>query len=44
MSGPKVVRVVTREELQAIGRGQLQIAEDSIAEFLKIAKRHDHFN
>ena len=44
MSGPKVVRIVTREELQAIGRSQLKIVEDSIAAFVKMAKRHDQFN
>lgn len=44
MSGPKVVRIVTREELQASGRADLRKAENAIDSLVKIAKRHDEYS
>jgi hypothetical protein len=44
MSGPKVVRIVTREELQAIGRADLRKTENAIESLVKIAKRHDEYS
>jgi hypothetical protein len=41
MSGPKVVRIVTREEVEAICRRHLVIVEDAAAEVRRCAKRHD---
>lgn len=41
MSGPKVVRIVTREEIEAICRGHIAIVEDAAAELRRCAKRHD---
>jgi hypothetical protein len=41
MSGPKVVRIVTREEVEAICRRHLAIVEDTAAELRRCAKRHD---
>jgi hypothetical protein len=39
MSGPKVVRIVTREELQAIARAQLRRFETATEDFIKFADR-----
>jgi hypothetical protein len=44
MSGPKVVRIVTREEIEAICRRQIASAEDTAAELQRCAKRHDAIN
>jgi hypothetical protein len=41
MSGPKVVRIVTREEVEAICRQHLAIVEDAATELRRCAKRHD---
>lgn len=41
MSGPKVVRIVTREEVEAICRQHLAIVEHAAAELRGCAKRHD---
>jgi hypothetical protein len=41
MSGPKVVRIVTREEVEAICRRHLANVEDAAAELRRCAKRHD---
>jgi hypothetical protein len=41
MSGPKVVRIVTREEVEAICRRHLAIVEHAAAELRRCAKRHD---
>jgi len=41
MSGPKVVRIVTREEIQAICRGLLRAFELAAAHLLQQAKRYD---
>jgi hypothetical protein len=41
MSGPKVVRIVTREEVEAICRRHLATVEDAAAELRRCAKRHD---
>ncbi|MDY7229900.1 hypothetical protein [Hyalangium rubrum] len=40
MSGPKVVRVVTREELEAVARQQLQLLVDALEELRRCARRH----
>lgn len=40
MSGPKVVRIVTREEVEAICRGHLQVVDDAVEELKRCAKRH----
>jgi hypothetical protein len=41
MSGPKVVRIVTREEIQAICRGLMRAFELAAAHLLQQAKRYD---
>jgi hypothetical protein len=41
MSGPKVVRIVTREEIEAICRQHITSAEEAAAELRRCAKRHD---
>jgi hypothetical protein len=41
MSGPKVVRIVTREEIEAICRRHIANVEDAAAELRRCAKRHD---
>jgi hypothetical protein len=41
MSGPKVVRIVTREEIEAICRRHIASAEEAAAELRRCAKRHD---
>lgn len=43
MSGPKVVRIVTREELQAIGRGHLERTADAIQELVEASRRHGKY-
>jgi hypothetical protein len=44
MSGPKVVRIVTREEIEAICRRHIANAEEAAAELRRCAKRHDALN
>jgi hypothetical protein len=44
MSGPKVVRVVTREELQAVCQGQLRRLDAAMQEWLRIGRRNDTVN
>jgi hypothetical protein len=44
MSGPKVIRVVTREEIEAICRRHLALADAAAEELRRCAKRHDVFN
>jgi hypothetical protein len=41
MSGPKVVRIVTREEVEAICRRHLANIDDAVVELRRCAKRHD---
>jgi hypothetical protein len=41
MSGPKVVRVVTREELEAICLRQIAISEAAVKQLMAIMRRHD---
>jgi hypothetical protein len=41
MSGPKVVRVVTREELEAIGRRQIAAVDAAIAHVRRTLRRFD---
>ena len=41
MSGPKVVRIVTREELLDICRGHLARVDAALAEWIRIGKRND---
>jgi hypothetical protein len=41
MSGPKVVRIVTREEIQAICRGLMRAFELAAAQLLQRANRYD---
>ena len=41
MSGPKVVRIVTREEIQAICRGLMHAFESAAAELVRQATRCD---
>jgi hypothetical protein len=41
MSGPKVVRIVTREEIEAICRQHIASVEEAAAELRRCAKRHD---
>jgi hypothetical protein len=41
MSGPKVVRIVTREEIQAICRGLIRVFELAAAQLLQQARRYD---
>ena len=40
MSGPKVIRVVTREELEAIGRRQIAVVEAAVANVQAILARY----
>ena len=40
MSGPKVVRVVTREEIEAICRRQIHLFDDAAEDLRRVAKRH----
>ncbi len=40
MSGPKVIRIVTREEIEAICRRRLAIVDAVIKEFRAVLKRH----
>lgn len=44
MSGPKVVRVVTREEIEANCRRQIHLFEDAAEELRRVAKRHDVYD
>ena len=44
MSGPKVVRVVTREEIEAICRGHFRDVETAIAAVLQVAERLDRLS
>lgn len=41
MSGPKVVRIVTREELVAICEGHLARVEAALAEWIRVGQRND---
>ena len=41
MSGPKVVRVVTREELQAICRRQIAVVDAAIKELARIIRQYE---
>src|SRR6516162_11325082 len=41
MSGPKVVRIVTREEIEAICRQHIASVEEAAAELRRCVKRHD---
>lgn len=41
MSGPKVVRIVTREEILELCRGQLARVDAALAEWVRIGRRHD---
>ena len=41
MSGPKVVRIVTREELIAICEGQLARVDAALAEWIRVGRRND---
>jgi hypothetical protein len=41
MSGPKVVRVVTREEVLAICHGRMEAVREAVEEWRRCAKRHD---
>lgn len=41
MSGPKVVRIVTREEILEICRGQLARVDAALAEWARIGRRND---
>ncbi len=41
MSGPKVVRIVTREEIEAICRRHIANTEAAAAELRRCAKRYD---
>jgi hypothetical protein len=41
MSGPKVVRIVTREEIEAICRRHVANVEEAAAQLRRCAKRHD---
>lgn len=41
MSGPKVVRIVTREEIEAICRGHLRAVSNAADGVLRFARRHD---
>ncbi|MGE4060386.1 MAG: hypothetical protein AB7E69_16105 [Sphingomonadales bacterium] len=44
MSGPKVVRIVTREEILALCEGQLARVDAALAEWIRIGKRKDCIN
>ena len=41
MSGPKVVRIVTREEIEAICRRHLASVREAVEELRRCARRHD---
>ncbi|KTD47813.1 hypothetical protein [Legionella quateirensis] len=41
MSGPKVVRVITKQEVIAICRGRIDTLQDTIAQWRKFATKHD---
>lgn len=41
MSGPKVVRIVTREEILDICRGQLARVDAALSEWIRIGRRND---
>ena len=41
MSGPKVVRVVTKQEVMSICRGRIDALQDAIEQWRKYAARHD---
>ncbi|ETI64279.1 hypothetical protein C100_08055 [Sphingobium sp. C100] len=41
MSGPKVVRIVTREEILELCRGQLARVDSALAEWTRIGRRND---
>lgn len=41
MSGPKVVRIITREELVEISRGHLARVDSSLGEWTRIGQRND---
>lgn len=41
MSGPKVVRIVTKQEVMAICRGRMDAVQDAIAQWRKYASNHD---
>jgi hypothetical protein len=41
MSGPKVVRIVTKQEVMAICRGRIDTVQDAIAQWRKYASNHD---
>lgn len=44
MSGPKVVRVITKQELMAICQGRIYTLRDAINEWRSFAIRHDALN
>jgi hypothetical protein len=41
MSGPKVVRIVTKQELMSICKGRMDALQDAIEQWRKYASRHD---
>lgn len=41
MSGPKVVRIVTKQEVMAICHGRIDAVQDAIAQWSKYASNHD---
>lgn len=41
MSGPKVVRIVTKEEIEAICRGHMRAVSDAADALARFARRHD---
>ncbi|MFI5344122.1 MAG: hypothetical protein ACHQUC_07875 [Chlamydiales bacterium] len=41
MSGPKVVRIVTKQEIMVICRGRIDAVQDAIAQWRKYASNHD---
>lgn len=41
MSGPKIVRIVTKQEVMAICRGRIDAVQDSIDQWRKYASKHD---
>jgi hypothetical protein len=41
MSGPKVVRIVTKQEVMAICRGRIDAVQDAIVQWRKYASNHD---
>jgi hypothetical protein len=44
MSGPKVVRIVTREEIEAICRGHIRDVDAAIATVMQVAQRLDRLD